>query len=65
MSDVEIEFKVCRNCKESKARVRHSRNASGRMRFVGEDGKLWNGLMCGACHCTTVKVKKYNKSHEY
>lgn len=64
MNVTEIEHIVCKNCKQPKARIRHSRNKSGRMRFVGEDGKLWNGLMCGECHCNLVKIKLYNKRHE-
>lgn len=58
----EIDFVECRKCKLLKARIRHSRNNSGRMRFVGEDGRMWNGKVCGDCHCILVKVKKYNKS---
>lgn len=63
MSATEIDYIRCKNCGESKARIRHSRNQSGRIRFVGEDGKLWNGSMCGACHCNLVKIKLYNKRH--
>lgn len=55
---------TCKVCNQSKKRIRDGKygKRGGRTpRWVGEDGKLWNGIVCGECHAKRAAVNMFNK----
>lgn len=55
MADKELDnhSKTCKICGQSKARIRSGafkKKVGKTPRWVGEDGLLWNGCVCGECH---------------
>lgn len=57
----EIKSVTCKVCGETKPRVRYGKFGGRTPRWVGADGKLWNGLVCGVCHNNRNKVRMFNK----
>ena len=52
---------TCKICNQSKKRIRNGKYGGRTPRWVGEDGKLWNGLVCGECHAKRAAVTMFNK----
>lgn len=54
----------CKVCGIYKTRIRDGKygKKGGRTpRWVGVDGKLWNGCVCGECHAKRAAVNMFNK----
>lgn len=53
---IEIETKQCKTCGQIKQRILMGNFPNGRdKKWADEDGKLWNGSRCGACHKEKMK----------
>lgn len=54
--------KTCKVCGTTKLRRREGkygrRNQGRTPRWVGEDGRLWNGLVCPDCHVKQTTVRQ-------
>lgn len=62
MEVTESNYRVCKQCKQSKLRSKAGIRPNGKdSRFVGEDGQEWNGKVCPACHAHNCKVKQKEK----
>lgn len=52
----EINKRHCKVCHELKLRILDGKFPDAKnKKFRGEDGKLWNGSTCSACHVLTTK----------
>ena len=57
----EIDVSTCRGCEKLKVR-KHDGSFDGKnKKFVDEEGKLWNGRICPACHKARVKTQLKQK----
>lgn len=47
---IEIQKKKCKICNELKSRIAYGKfGTSNNKRWIDEDGKQWNGLVCPSC----------------
>jgi len=56
--------KKCKICGELKKRIRggsFTKKAGSTPKWLGEDGKLWNGLVCGKCHIKQCVARQFIK----
>jgi hypothetical protein len=60
----DTDLKECKECKQLKKRILDKTYKDGNRRYLGEDGLMWNGRMCGACHQGRVRTDKRGKKHD-
>ena len=55
---------ICKICSQPKTRTRKGKfglNGGRTPRWIDEDGKLWNGRICGKCHIKQCVARQYIK----
>lgn len=58
----EYQLRRCKVCNKVKKRTHVGMYDAKNKKWVQEDGKDWNGHVCGDCHCKKVldrKMKRY------
>ena len=58
----EKQSKVCKICNKLKYRILDGKFDDINKRWINEDGKLWNGLVCPPCHKIRMKENSKNKN---
>jgi hypothetical protein len=54
---------VCKKCGQLKKRIRQGKRINSKdTKFVGEDGKEWNGLVCSTCVVEVSRQRKRDRA---
>lgn len=60
----EINKTICKTCGQLKDRIEAGKFNTKDRKWVDNEGKLWNGKVCGPCNSNRVKELMRNKRNE-